>query len=336
MKRVYLSGAIEAKPDLTQLTSEGYPTDGNAQTSLPPTVPGAAWAHMIMEELMAVIEAAEIVPSRDTLTQLRDAIPKYVPAKFADGSINASKLTNATITYALLANALIAGSSDVAAGTTVSNKLLTPAIGKTLVGNILAQELKKYAALTGATFTGAVKGIEPASDDDFVTLGYLKNAIQSVPPGTIIAFLGTDVPEGYLLCNGGTIQRSQYPNLVGPLGSVPACAGDGSTTLVLPNLNERFIEFSTTLSKIGQLVEPGLPNITGEIDGNNGVLFCWWSGSTSGAFSHEEGTPQSPGGEAHPTSVQVLSFSASDSQSIYGRSASVQPASVRVLPCIKS
>ena len=240
MKRVYLSGAIEAKPDLTQLTSEGYPTDGNAQTSLPPTVPGAAWAHMIMEELMAVIEAAEIVPSRDTLTQLRDAIPKYVPAKFADGSINASKLTEGTFTFALLASAILAESADVAAGTTVSNKLLTPAIGKTLVGNILAQELKKYAALSGATFKGAVKGIEPASDDDFVTLGYLKNAIQSVPPGTIIAFLGTDVPEGYLLCNGGTIQRSQYPNLVGPLGSVPACAGDGSTTLVLPNLNDNF------------------------------------------------------------------------------------------------
>ena len=30
MKRVYLSGAIEVKPDLAQLTSEGYPTDGNA------------------------------------------------------------------------------------------------------------------------------------------------------------------------------------------------------------------------------------------------------------------------------------------------------------------
>lgn len=333
MKRVYLSGAIEAKPDLTQLTSEGYPTDGNAQTSLPPTVPGAAWAHMIMEELMAVIEAAEIVPSRDTLTQLRDAIPKYVPAKFADGSINASKLTNATITYALLANALIAGSSDVAAGTTVSNKLLTPAIGKTLVGNILAQELKKYAALTGATFTGAVKGIEPASDDDFVTLGYLKNAIQSVPPGTIIAFLGTDVPEGYLLCNGGTIQRSQYPNLVGPLGSVPACAGDGSTTLVLPNLNDRFIEFTTTLSKIGQLVEAGLPNITGYA---SGILF----GSESefvGAFLRqgEVVNAKDPTGSWNHH-YQTVGLDGSRVDSAFGKASSVQPAALRLLPCIKS
>ena len=336
MKRVYLSGAIEAKPDLTQLTSEGYPTDGNAQTSLPPTVPGAAWAHMIMEELMAVIEAAEIVPNRDTLTQLRDAIPKYVPAKFADGSINASKLTEATITYALLANALIAGSSDVSATTSVSNKLLTPAIGKTLVGNILAQELKKYAALTGATFTGAVKGIAPVSDDDFVTYGFLKGAIQSVPPGTIIAFLGTDVPEGYLLCNGGTIQRSQYPNLVGPLGSVPACAGDGSMTLVLPNLNERFIEFSTTLSKIGQLVEPGLPNITGQsvINYNYGdnlqaYGFCYAAkndrGLKGGTFN---GTNSS-------TSRGSSFYDAGRQTSLYGKSATVQPMSIRLMPCIK-
>lgn len=328
MKRVYLSGAIEAKPDLTQLTSEGYPTDGNAQTSLPPTVPGAAWAHMIMEELMAVIEAAEIVPSRDTLTQLRDAIPKYVPAKFADGSINASKLTNATITYALLANALIAGASDVAAGTTVSNKLLTPAIGKTLVENILAQELENYAALAGAVFTGAVKGIEPVSDDDFVTLGYLKNAIQSVPPGTIIAFLGTDVPEGYLLCNGGTIQRSQYPNLVGPLGSVPACAGDGSTTLVLPNLNERFIEFSTTLSKIGQMVEAGLPNITGEYQGGDSL-----EGFSSGAFYFMTPTSSAIGGGSYR--LDKGGFDASRNSSLFGSSQTVQPLSMRLLPCIK-
>ena len=330
MKRVYLSGAIEAKPDLAQLTSEGYPTDGNAQTSLPPTTPGAAWAHMIMEELMAVIEAAEIVPDRDTLTQLRDAIPKYVPAKFADGSINASKLTEGTFTFDLLASAILAEATDVTAGTTVSNKLLTPAIGKTLVGNILAQELKKYAALTGATFTGAVKGIEPASDDDFVTLGYLKNAIQSVPPGTIIAFLGTDVPEGYLLCNGGTIQRSQYPNLVGPLGSVPACAGDGSTTLVLPNLNERFIEFSTVLSKIGQYVEAGLPNITGwhRIDS--------WTMPATGAFANVDGVRRSGGSNDGSSALSGIDFSAARSSNVYGNATSVQPASIRFLPLIKT
>ena len=331
MKRVYLSGAIEAKPDLTQLTSEGYPTDGNAQTSLSPTVPGAAWAHMIMEELMAVIEAAEIEPSRDTLTQLRDAIPKYVPEKLADGSINASKLTEGTFTFALLASAILAEAADVKAGTTVSNKLLTPAIGKTLVGNILAQELKKYAALTGATFTGAVKGIAPVSDDDFVTYGFLKDAIQSVPPGTIIAFLGTDVPAGFLLCNGGTIQRSQYPNLVGPLGSVPSCAGDGSTTLVLPNLNDRFIEFSTTLSKIGTLVEPGLPNITGST--TDRYLATGADFSASGAYVKVQTASRMRGEEA---SGWKIHFDANGSSGVYGGSSTVQPSSLRLLPCIKS
>ena len=328
MKRVYLSGAIEAKPDLTQLTSEGYPTDGNAQTSLPPTVPGAAWAHMIMEELMAIIDAAGITPDRDTLTQVRDAIPKYIPEKLAQGSIDANRIKANTIVFSLLANALIAGASDVTAATAIADKLLTPAVAKTLVNNILTVELAKYAALSGATFTGHVKGVAPETDADFVTLGYLKTAIQSVPPGTIIAYLGTDVPEGYLLCNGGTIQRSQYPNLVGPLGGVPACAGDGSTTLVLPNLNDRFIEFSTTLSKIGTTIEAGLPNITGRIGPVGSV-----STVLEGAFAQD-----SPGGVINQQGEKDINalFSAARVSSLYGSSTSVQPPAIYLLPCIKS
>ena len=328
MKRVYLSGAIEAKPDLTELTSEGYPTDGNAQTSLPPTVPGAAWAHMIMEELMAIIEAGGVTPDRDTLTQVRDAIPKYIPEKLAQGSIDANRLKANTIVFSLLANALIAEANDVTAATAIADKLLTPAMAKTLVNNILTVELAKYAALTGATFTGPVKGVAPTEANDFVTLSYLQGAVQSVPAGTIIAYLGTDVPAGFLLCNGGTIQRSQYPNLVGPLGSVPACAGDGSTTLVLPNLNDRFIEFSTSISKIGTTIEAGLPNITGRIGPVGSV-----STVLEGAFAQD-----SPGGIINQQGEKDINalFSAARVSSLYGSSTSVQPPAIYLLPCIKS
>ena len=175
------------------------------------------------------------------------------------------------------------------------------------------------------------------SDDDFVTYGFLKDALQSVPPGTIIAFLGTDVPAGFLLCNGGTIQRSQYPNLVGPLGSVPACAGDGSTTLVLPNLNDRFIEFSTTLSKIGTLVEPGLPNISGGFNANNGVAhgsdnYFFADGAFSCTGSSDPARPGNAGGSGGGGRIKM---SASGSSSLYGRSSTVQPKSIRILPLIK-
>lgn len=336
MKRVYLSGAIEAKPDLTQLTSEGYPTDGNAQTSLPPTVPGAAWAHMIMEELMAIIEAGGVTPERDTLTQVRDAIPKYIPEKLADGAINGSKLTQGSLTFALLASAMLANASDVTAATAIADKLLTPAVAKTLVNNILAVELAKFAALSGATFTGPVKGPSPTEADDFVTLSYLLGAVQSVPPGTIIAYLGTDVPEGYLLCNGGTIQRSQYPNLVGPLGSVPACAGDGSTTLVLPNLNDRFIEFSTTLSKIGTTIEAGLPNITGTIEMHNvsGAGLIYPDAGETGALFKTGSARVLPNGVV--ASGAHLGFDSSRCSSLFGNSETVQSPSLYVLPVIKS
>lgn len=92
MDRVYLSGAVPTKPEISSLTSKGYPTDGNPATGLPATVPGSAWAHMIMEELMAVVEAAGLSPSKDALTQLLDAIPKIVPSRLPSNSISSAKL----------------------------------------------------------------------------------------------------------------------------------------------------------------------------------------------------------------------------------------------------
>lgn len=78
------------------------------------------------------------------------------------------------------------------------------------------------------------------------------------------------------------------------------------------------------------------PNITGEIDGKNGFLFSWWKGSMSGAFSCETANPMTSTGEGGAVSVTKISFSSHDSQSMYGVSSTVQPAALRVFPCIKS
>jgi hypothetical protein len=65
-------------------------------------------------------------------------------------------------------------------------------------------------------------------------------AANGVPPGTIIAFGGMNVPAGYLLCDGKDVSRTTYANLFNAIGTAWG-EGDGSTTFHLPDLRGRFL-----------------------------------------------------------------------------------------------
>ena len=117
MDRVYLSGALQTKPDVSALTSKGYPTDGNPGTGVAPTVPGAAWAYMLMEELLAVIEAAGITPEKTSLDQLKKAIPIMVPKLMANQALAGEKLKNGTVSIDALKNSVFATLENAKNGT---------------------------------------------------------------------------------------------------------------------------------------------------------------------------------------------------------------------------
>jgi microcystin-dependent protein len=61
-----------------------------------------------------------------------------------------------------------------------------------------------------------------------------------VPPGTIAPFAGSTVPEGWLLCDGSEIDRTQYPELFAAIG-VTHGGGDLINTFHLPDLRGRFL-----------------------------------------------------------------------------------------------
>lgn len=88
------------------------------------------------------------------------------------------------------------------------------------------------------------------------------------------------------------------------------------------------------------LTEPVMfgPNITGNIQRSLDGLFGWWNGSSSGAFSLETKSDSFTDGDTMQNLVNVITFSAARSSSIYGNGnfPTVQPASVRFLPCIKT
>ena len=73
-----------------------------------------------------------------------------------------------------------------------------------------------------------------------------------VPAGTVLFLAAPNVPEGYLLSNGGAISRIIYADLFSAIGTTFG-AGDGSTTFNLPNLttsNYRYIKTGTDVGSV--------------------------------------------------------------------------------------
>lgn len=93
-------------------------------------------------------------------------------------------------------------------------------------------------------------------------LGALKNFGKTVVPiGSVIFYLGTTIPDGYLLCNGASLSRTEYQELFEVLGT--KCGAVDSAHFNLPDTHHRFLEGTTSVSEVGQYIAAGLPNILG-------------------------------------------------------------------------
>ena len=64
-----------------------------------------------------------------------------------------------------------------------------------------------------------------------------------VPVGTVLPYVGSSAPEGWLLCDGSAISRATYPNLnaLMAVSSYPFGSGNGTTTFNLPDLAGRMV-----------------------------------------------------------------------------------------------
>ena len=137
-----------------------------------------------------------------------------------------------------------------------------------------------------------------------------------VPTGSIIAFAANTTPNGYLICNGGAINRTTYADLFDLIGTTYG-SGDGSTTFNVPNLTDKFIQGSGTA---GTTKAAGLPNIYGKSTGFESES---GSNTTNGAIkTFKTGTGWGGGSERDYRGIE---FNASWYNSIYGASSTVQP-----------
>ena len=185
----------------------------------------------------------------------------------------------------------------------------------------------RFNSTTGnvEVYTGAAwKQVVTSSDGRGVPLGTCSMHMCRISSGAAVA------PEGYLICDGSQINHSDYPDLVELLWQFTAFAGNGSSYAVLPNLNHRFLEGTTSVGEIATYVEAGLPDITGETwnvyainDGFNGAL--------------KNELDRNTGNVTNDSSNELrrnILFDAAWSNGLYGNSNTVQPSSVRLMPCI--
>ena len=70
-------------------------------------------------------------------------------------------------------------------------------------------------------------------------------SVPEVPVGAVMWLAAQKAPDGYLICDGALVSRTDYADLFAVIGTTFG-AGDGSTTFQLPDLRAAFVRGAGT------------------------------------------------------------------------------------------
>lgn len=146
------------------------------------------------------------------------------------------------------------------------------------------------------------------------------NAQQAFPTGTLIQSMCPSV-QGWLLCDGSTYNKTDYPELATALGA----EGD---TFAVPDFRGRTMWGASASQPVGAAIGAGLPSLEGRIEG----LRTHANVAASGAFIADGGGYGAANGDGANAAVK---FDASNHNPIYGASDTVQPPAIAVNVFIK-
>ena len=210
----------------------------------------------------------------------------------------------------------------------------TPARSSGFVSGIALSSHVNTAVVGGANIAHAVgefiknqlnEDVNPTNETALVSqfLRSLQVFIQrggACPIGSIIPYLGGDIPYGWLLANGASVLRTQYDKLFALIGTKFGSADEAHFNL--PNLHHRFIEGTTTLSEVGSYVEAGLPNMRGSFDGSFNFTTAIGVFATANLSDTVHAVTKGRGNHG-------IEFNASKVNAIFGSSDTVQPKTLR-------
>lgn len=234
------------------------------------------------------------------------------------------------------------------------------------VGDIAySSNLSSWAYLECAT-AGTTGAIEPSFSsfqqgsvvNDGSCVWVVNDMRDSVTVGDVV--FRPYVKTGYLQCNGQQVNRATYPRLAAFATSNNLWTsnqtnepwkfgnGNGSTTMTVPNYLARVIQGGSTTAKL----EAGLPNIVG---GTLKSINAWWNefynnnntptqgqqiwNGASGMQIENSDRRDGPNLTSNTSKSYFGSyvglFNASRSNPIYGKSGTVQPPAIQLIPQIK-
>ena len=332
---------------------------------------GALASYVMGQAIVTLLDKDATLESDTFYEDFMSAVAKYVPSAIADKSIASAKIADKAITTAKLADGAVTGTqlandsvtqSKIASSAVGTNEIANGAVTSTQLANDAVTQSKIASKAVGTTeiADGAVTGAKIAGSTistDKLSQRASKQDIQNgtsmrvvcsdvvkqyfdvvCPPGMFGFFHATDVPEGWLLCNGAAVSRSTYSRLFAKIGTKYG-SGNGSTTFNLPNLNDRVLQGTTNTGNVGNRLEAALPNITGgagwSLNGANSYWHIGGSGALYNSGNNENKTGVAIDGSSIDRSDDSsVKIDASRSSSIY-KGSSLQPKALYLLPCIR-
>lgn len=216
----------------------------------------------------------------------------------------------------------------------------TKTFTETIAGTAAAAE--KLATARTITLSGAASGSISFDGSADATLEVSIGGNQGAVIGEVRWFAMSTPPEGWLVCNGAMVFTSNYAALFAAIGKTftPQLTStdpdvenpeySDPTVFRLPNLMGKVPWGSS--SQVGTEIKAGLPDIEGAVGG----VFAWGD-SGIGAFLGSVKETSADFTVYNPMSHQwrTLKFKASNSNVIYGKSSTVQPPALCLLPCIR-
>lgn len=121
-------------------------------------------------------------------------------------------------------------------------------------GQVLVNQGGKVAGKNwSASEIGALPASAKAVDSERLD-GKTSQQIQQLcaPTGMVVPFAGIAAPNGWLICNGMPVSRSQYANLFAVIGTKYG-SGDGTSTFHVPNL-QGYTVVGASSTQVGQKI----------------------------------------------------------------------------------